>query len=260
VTAFPAAATFTSDDAQTEGEFRQACDDFLAATRQLLGAAGVEALTIATGSVTPTRGTIKVDTEGAAATDTLSNIVTTNLPDGSLLLLKSNDNGRVVTVAHNDGGAGQISLQGGLDLDLNITSMQLLLQRIGSDWLEVARFGREKEHEVDAAGEPAFTNSWTGASNLYFWKDANGVVRMRGAAVKTSVAATSSAVFTLPAGYRPSADLYFPCFAQVAGAADFTDFITVLSSNGNVVWNRSVAPSTQTVGVWFESVSFRATA
>lgn len=134
---FPAAGYIT-DAARIEGEVKTAFDDWLATTKQIPGAAVAETtLTISSGSVTPTQGIHAVDTEAAAATDDLTNIVQTNLPDGSLLLLHTANAARDITVKHSAGGAGQISLRNAVDLVLATTTDYLLLRRNGALWEEV---------------------------------------------------------------------------------------------------------------------------
>lgn len=59
----------------------------------------------------------------------------------------------------------------------------------------------DKWHTVGAAGEPAFTNSWTLNGNpVKFRKDSSGFVCMEGIAIG---GASGSSAFTLPAAYRP---------------------------------------------------------
>jgi hypothetical protein len=108
---------------------------------RLLATLGLQAdteLTIASGSVTPTQGNHSIDTEGDAATDNLSNIVTTNLDDGRLLMLRCENNARVVTIKNEAGGAGQIHSADGKDIVLDDTSTLLVLKRNGADWYEVS--------------------------------------------------------------------------------------------------------------------------
>ena len=105
-----------------------------------VGGAAESELTIATGSVTPTLGIHSIDTEADAASDDLTNIVTTNLPDGRLLLIHANNGARDVVVKHNAGGAGQIALQTAADFTLDTTSKWVLLKRTGADWEEIGRF------------------------------------------------------------------------------------------------------------------------
>lgn len=156
---FPAADYFSDPD-RNNAEAKAAQDAWLAATKQLLGAAAESALTIATGVVTPTGGGATIDTESAAASDDLANIATTNLPAGSLLLIRAASAARVVTVKHNAGGAGQIALFGAADAVLDATSKFLLLRRTGTTWEEVARFG--------------FTSTFTGGSLTTAINEAKG--------------------------------------------------------------------------------------
>lgn len=131
-----------SNSARTEGEVKADLEAMLAATKQIPGAAQVELTnTIAGGSITPAGGggVIVIDTESAAATDDLMNIVQTNYPDGSMLLLRNSNAARVVIVKHAATGAGQIFLERAADYYLDETTNRLLLQRRGTDWYEVMR-------------------------------------------------------------------------------------------------------------------------
>lgn len=67
--------------------------------------------------------------------------------------------------------------------------------------------GMDTWHQVGASGEPVFANGWLnydagGLRNARFRKYPDGKVRLAGI-VKTG--ASGSAIFTLPAGYRPAA-------------------------------------------------------
>lgn len=263
MTAFPAAGAYT-ENGITQGTKRQRMDDQLEATLQMIGAGAVQSLTIASGSITPAAGasgSIKVDTEGASATDRLSNISTANLPDGSHILLRIADNGRVVTVGDTDGGAGQIATFDGLDYEMNRVGQWLELRREGSDWTEVRRGGREKIHTIGAGGEPAFQNSWAdGGRDPHFWKDANGIVHCSGLAQKTSVAVASSLIFTLPAGYRPTGGtIWKPVYCVVGAGVEILN--VAIQTTGDVTWQRAAgAPATVTVQVDLNGVDFRAEA
>lgn len=66
----------------------------------------------------------------------------------------------------------------------------------------------EAWHEIGATGQPAFQNSWANEipgseTTAAFYKDAMGVVHLKGIVN----GGTNGAIFTLPAGYRPSAGL-----------------------------------------------------
>ena len=81
---FPAAG-YPSNAGRTEGEMKTFLEDFLATTKQLAGGGAEPVVSIVSGVVTPTTGLLQIDTEGAAASDSLTNIAQTNLPDGSLI-------------------------------------------------------------------------------------------------------------------------------------------------------------------------------
>lgn len=140
MTALPTAGVF-SNPVTTNAIAKQAQDDTLAVIRQMLGGEVESTLTLAGDAVTPTRGLHTIDTEAAAASDDLKNIVTTNLPDGSVLLIRAANPARVVTVKHNAGGAGQVALAQAVDVPLNATTKFLLLKRTGANWEEVGRHG-----------------------------------------------------------------------------------------------------------------------
>lgn len=136
------AANYLTDSARTEGEFKAGLEAMLAATKQIPGAGVAElSYTIAGGSITPagSGGALVLDTESSAASDDLTNIITTNYPDGSCLLLRNNNAARTVIVKHAATGAGQIFLERNADYYLDDTKNRLLLQRRGADWYEVMR-------------------------------------------------------------------------------------------------------------------------
>ena len=138
MTAFPAAGYVAHAD-RTTAETQQAIEDWLAATRQLPGARSETVLTIAGGAVTAAGAVHTIDTEGAAAADELGNIATDALPDGAWLAIRCADPARAVTVKHQAGGTGQITLAAGQDIVLNGNRIWLLLKRTGADWEELFR-------------------------------------------------------------------------------------------------------------------------
>ena len=141
---FPAIG-YLNNAARTEGEMKTAFEDLNKAARQIPGA-GVadQALTIASGSVTPALGSsniLVVDTEASAAIDDLTNIVLTNIDDGALVYVRNANAARVVVAKHSAGGSGQLSLSTGGDFVLADPDRHwLLLKRNGTLFLEVARF------------------------------------------------------------------------------------------------------------------------
>ncbi len=96
-------------------------------------------LTISGGTIAPTHSSHTVDTESNAATDFLDNISTANIKDGSLVLLRAEDAARVVTVRHDQGGAGEMQLRGGASYEMDSLDKILLLERVGTTWYEVMR-------------------------------------------------------------------------------------------------------------------------
>lgn len=77
----------------------------------------------------------------------------------------------------------------------------------------------EEWHYVGKVGEPAFQNSWTnvgpGLPQLAFRIREAGVVDIQGT---VDNGASGTTIFTLPAGYRPSAVSYAP-LASLDGSA-----------------------------------------
>jgi hypothetical protein len=103
------------------------------------------------------------------------------------------------------------------------------LQRLGASRWGVAG---DVWHVVGAGGEPAFQNSWvnfgSGFQGARFRRE-NGVVRIEGL-VKSGT--SNTAVFTLPAEYRPSATQH-----HVARGNDAGDFFAQVqvSTGGDVI-------------------------
>ncbi|AAS96625.1 hypothetical protein [Nitratidesulfovibrio vulgaris] len=133
---FPQASVlFNVDPNWTAAQARVEFERWLASTLQLPGAAEAEALTIATGQITPTRAAVIVDTEGGTSADDLTTIATTNMHAGAVLMLCAANSGRTVTVKHGT-GAGGIALLGGVDCALSTTHW-LMLRRVGDAWAEM---------------------------------------------------------------------------------------------------------------------------
>lgn len=143
MSSFPA-LNYLADATRTEGEEKTAFEDLNKAAKQISGSGIAETtLTLATDQVTPPAGgggIFSIDTEGAAATDNLKNILQTNLPDGSGLLIRCVTSARNVVVKNSAGGAGQISLRTAGDFTLGDPSHWLQLKRTGSLWEEVDRY------------------------------------------------------------------------------------------------------------------------
>lgn len=65
----------------------------------------------------------------------------------------------------------------------------------------VRRF-KPVQRVVGDPGEPAFEANWSSGTSLRFYRTAEDIVHIEGSAVN-SVDSSPSAIFTLPAGYRP---------------------------------------------------------
>lgn len=70
---------------------------------------------------------------------------------------------------------------------------------------DITGIAAEPSHEIDAPGEPILGNAWVNYDPAYnsvgFWKDAFGVVHLKGS-IKSGTMQTTA--FTLPPGYRPA--------------------------------------------------------
>ena len=126
--------------AYTKSQMQTVFANWLAACKQLPGAAARQVLTVRSGVIAPTSALVAIDTEGAAATADLTNIDYTNMPDGSVLVLYQANNSRVVTIKNRAGGNGQILLPGDTDRVLSgqMGTDAIVLFRIGSTWYELA--------------------------------------------------------------------------------------------------------------------------
>lgn len=135
-------AGYLSTSTRTKGEAKPALEDLIASLRQVPYAGQAElTATIISGSVTPagSGGVLVVDTEAAATTDDLTNIVTTNYPDGSVMLVRNAHSARSVVAKHGSGGIGPMQLDRAVDYVLDDTKKWLLLRLSGGTWYEVLR-------------------------------------------------------------------------------------------------------------------------
>lgn len=92
-------------------------------------------------------------------------------------------------------------------------------------------------HAVGAAGEPAFNSLWTNYNSptyqaVGFRKDADGRVNLRGLLGATGSIASSTAIFTLPVGYRPPGQIVFDTSKDGTGYARID-----VQTNGVVFWS-----------------------
>ncbi|BAQ18294.1 hypothetical protein [Methyloceanibacter caenitepidi] len=135
MTALPGSG-YLSNSGRTQQQMKDAFEDLRDFVAEGAGAGPVSALTIAAGNVTPTSARHTVDTEAAASTDDLANILLTNIEDGRWLILEPADGSRLVVVKHLAGGDGQIETLAGHDILLQNRS-RLILERSGLRWRQL---------------------------------------------------------------------------------------------------------------------------
>lgn len=118
--------THLTSTLSTVAEFSTALGAVYDFVAQLVVGAVPEAKTIASGVITPTTTSIVVDTEGALATDDLTNILATNT-GAKTIFLRIASSARAVTIKHNQTGSGKILLANGVDLVLDSSSYLIAL-------------------------------------------------------------------------------------------------------------------------------------
>lgn len=158
MTAFPAAGD-VQNAANTVPQQKTIFEAWLAATKQLPGAAAETELTIAAGVIVPTGFQHRVDTEADAAADNLDQIALTNLPDGAEIRLVPENAARVPTLRHLNGTGtpgtdGEMVLTNDENFALDHAGKWIRLRRKGTQWIEVVRstvFGRRVGATADAA-------------------------------------------------------------------------------------------------------------
>lgn len=138
MTDIPVAGIF-ENAGTTNGDAKSAQDDILAILREIQGGAARTTLTIATGVVTPTAYSHAIDTEGGIPSDDLDTIAVTNMPDGRFLMLRITNNARAVVLVNGAGGTGELILTGAANFNMTSTEYYIILQRIGTQWIEQSR-------------------------------------------------------------------------------------------------------------------------
>jgi hypothetical protein len=138
------------------------------------------------------------------------------------------------------GPAGATGPAGSADTPAQVLAKLLTVDGSGSglDADTLDGLGNDTWHAVGGSGEPAFQNGWANAglgtdpANAAFTKDATGVVHLRGQISGGTVSPSRSlgAAFTLPEGFRPPSDVYFPA-------------LTTNGSNGITAGWVAVAPT-----------------
>lgn len=107
----PAAGYITSN-ARTEQEVKDELEAIIATIKQMPGApVGSQTLQINNGAITPSESLLVVDTQSLASTDNLDTINTTNMPDGSIVLIRSSVSTREIVIRHGVGNIQTIGSQ-----------------------------------------------------------------------------------------------------------------------------------------------------
>lgn len=102
---------------------------------------------------------------------------------------------------------------------VRVVGARVWVESVGSTLVVVGGGADSGWRVVGGPGEPVFQNGWgnfgQGYSTVAFRRLPTGLVVVRGLAAG---GAANSAIFTLPAGYRPLAGLLFPTSAAAANA------------------------------------------
>ena len=98
---------------------------------------------------------------------------------------------------------------------------------------------------------PTFSANWSNVGGAYqtaqYYIDSNGIVHLEGSIKKASAGVAGETIFTLPTGYRPSAQLSFPVDAN--GAYGKID----VKADGTVVYQAGTA----TVSMSLSGINFK---
>lgn len=113
--------------------------NWLSATFQLLGAQTAQDVTISSGTITPTRAIVEVETQAAASSDNLDHASVSSMEEGRFLVLRANNTTRTVVVRDSQGGSGQFLTSDGGDFSLDSTEKTIAFYRSGTNWIEVFR-------------------------------------------------------------------------------------------------------------------------
>lgn len=245
---WPAPGFFTGF--ATQGQLRQALDDLLARSRAQIGADGVENATIASGAIAPSKGSVRLYGEGAAA-DTLVSLDVAAYDEGQLVELRIGDVNQPVTIQHASSPAsGQFSLLGGIDYQATALGQRIVVQRTGSYWLEWSREGRP------AALAFSFGSGWSAVGSASYRKDETGEVQLAGL-VTHAGPSDSSVVATLAAGFRPLSSSKWPLPALI-GSTRVVAQVQILATGEVTFENVPAGAPGAAVVLYLDAVRFRA--
>ncbi len=135
----------------------------------------------------------------------------------------------------------------------SIEPRSLPANRLKLHSLTAAEMRLAPEQLVGAPGEPAFGPGWKNAGSGFqvagFYRDAEGVVHLRGG---VALGGSVMTIFTLPVGYRPAATEEFSAVLDTAGSA-----LILVTAAGDVDLDFINSPSTPHT-LSLSQISFRA--
>lgn len=139
MTSMPIKSYLTSGTT-TEAQFQSAIGDLYDVLNQLAIIGPQELNTLLSGSISPLKCNIKLDTENAIAADNLNLIVPNNIGE-KMIFLKISANSRAVTLKHMASGTGKMYLNTEADVVLNDTRYCIALHwdETAQRWNEVWR-------------------------------------------------------------------------------------------------------------------------
>ena len=131
----PSAGAFAVGTVADNDDFAAKAEALRACVEEAAGGQAEEALTIASGVITPTGHAVVVDGEASAA-DVLANALQTNHPAGRIIAIRCADAARPITVDHLAGGAGEFYLSDAVDLVLDDPDEVVFFIRRSNRWEE----------------------------------------------------------------------------------------------------------------------------
>jgi hypothetical protein len=136
----PADGVFTTNPsaynvAQAKGDQ----NSLLGVVRRMGGGLPRQTYVINGDAITPDHAVIALDTEGGAAADNLKNMLTTNMPDGRIVILSILSSARKVTLQNAGSGSGPLLMAGSVNFLINTTDTWIAFIAIGGAWWEMWR-------------------------------------------------------------------------------------------------------------------------
>ena len=159
------AINYLQNASRSVAEMKLAMEQNLAAAKEAIGGGPVQNLTVSGTSITPAASGSEVYnvSSGGPATINLTNIITTNVSDGSVVYVRMANPAQVIVVKHAAGGAGQILLTNSQDLSLAAQEQILVLVLISGTWTELGRWYGSST----AAAARTFYNAASLGANIF---------------------------------------------------------------------------------------------